>query len=189
MKNAQADVLGLQRQDVKSVLLVGRLNINKMCFMKLIAKAYRAIFTWCDLPVYHGQLIHAASAGKARYQYWLSSECDQEDILQIKVRRDPMFDLMENTSDPIVPLLTREQLGNMGHAIGQDWHSKEPYRNRFIMYGLAKDEGFECLVGLGLAESWCRMDTQCYSLTKRGIDVIKSTQPIYRKDLQLCKSK
>lgn len=147
---------------------------------KVLQKAYRASFTWSDCPMYHGQLIHADSAKQARSKYFNKSECEKDDFINIRVRRDKMFDLMENVPDGILSTLSPETIKLMGHTIGFDWYSIQPYRNHFAMAGPAKQPEFEQLIKLGLAEGWIRIGSQCYGLTQEGIRVIKTTRPIYR---------
>jgi len=122
-------------------------------------------------------VIVAESIGKAKSKFLRLCEYDNEYFKCIRIRRNKIYDLLENISDERCKNLNREQIHKMNHAIGNDFFKEEPYRNRYV---IENDEDWEDLVRNGYAEKYRALNMNYYCVTKIGLQLLYSMQPIPR---------
>ena len=129
-------------------------------------------------------IIHAPTAGKARYKCFKDLQDVWEDItgghlVKIKVRRLKESDVELPAPHPSIGELTKQQIHIIKHTYGVE--SREPgFRNYY--YCSLKDTRLNELVELGVMHTGEQRWTEgsgYFSLNERGIEIARSLIPTY----------
>lgn len=155
---------------------------------KIIAKAFRVTPHWCD--EYEGQcgdIIYSETAGKAKYEFFISNDLDMEDWFKAKVVRDKDFDKFEPIHHELVKELTKKQIDIIAHMNGNNY-DKPGSRNHYCA-GTEDLVYFEKLTQLGITSeptkhSLISENQRYFWLTELGKKVAFSLLPIYRVDYE-----
>jgi len=160
----------------------------------IVQKAYECTTSpsWWQINPheYFYGVYHAENASKARMMALRDWEGVYKELLvSTRVRRRHDCDMVENFADPLSTQITKEMFDKAFHAIGRK-AVNQPSRNRYISN---TDDDFEKLIEIGLADkretnSLIFPEQWMYFLTKKGIDVIVSMQPIERRNKQTGKT-
>ncbi|MFT8354076.1 MAG: hypothetical protein ABF617_05680 [Gluconobacter japonicus] len=139
------------------------------CRPERIRKAWRATFA----DDFHGigELISAPTASKARYQKFLSADCDAVTFASIRVTRSPDDDIILPAVDAITAALDEEAKSVLNHTL---------INKRF--YTATDDKAICSLVQAGLLENTGRgwnTGESYFVLTDAGHTAAVSLRPIY----------
>lgn len=139
------------------------------CRPERVRKAWRATFA----NDFHGigELIYAPTASKARYQKFLSVDCDSVTFASIRVTRSASEDITLPVVDKAIEALDAEQKSVLNHTLEN---------GRF--YTATDDKTIGSLVQAALVRDtgrgWNKGESY-FVLTDAGRDAAASLQPIY----------
>lgn len=131
-------------------------------------------------------LVYGETRAKARNKAIMASDYSYKECLEYfsVCKRDPDFDMLENTLHPLAGSISDAQKSDMVHALGErrDGLGFTGHRNRFIT---SEDENWEDLLAKGFASKkpFQLVDDRqewAYFVTKLGEDVLSSMYPIMR---------
>lgn len=143
--------------------------------MKLISKAFRVTPSWSD----YGYLIIADTPGKAKYQAYIESECEDEEWFKWSVKRCKEHDIFENIEHELLEKLTEKEIDIISHMNGNN--SRTPgYRNHYCT-GKHGFKDFDNLISLGITTKGSWSGKQCFLyLTNLGKEIAFSMLPVKR---------
>ena len=144
-----------------------------------IRKAWRVTVRGFDSSC----VLFAATAGKARQAAWRSLDADGVRIIDVVARRMPSSDVELPARDPMVDMLSQDELHCLLHAFGADGGDpvKAGYRDYF--YTRRDDPPLVALAGRGLmrpmdGDAWGEGMTY-FVMTEQGKRVALSAVPEY----------
>ena len=151
--------------------------------MKTFKKAFLVIPHWADNDSVswgksNSHPIYAETASKAKYDFYLGLEMDDNDWFKYRSLRWPEMDLMPPVLHPMVKEISKSALDKMVHTCGAA--TKRSDRNYYN--GPVDDEDFKILIEKKLSERNSSRDgmlsagTTYYHLTELGLEVARSTQ-------------
>lgn len=129
--------------------------------------------------------INADTPSAAKYKFireWCSDLYRKDRVkvmLSLKVRRNKYGDLFSVEPHPVIAELSKNQIDRMKHCWGFDTE-RPGYRN---YYNCKTEPEWEDLVSRGIATKQNMNDGETYvyySLTKLGIDVLRSLKPMLK---------
>ena len=150
------------------------LKAYKCVFPKLFEDAYND-YMWQDPKQY--ELIFGKTQKEAVKEKCMHDECYTFWELKenINTQRFPEEDLYSVPKSKLLENVTNKQIGHLVHSLGVgigDICPKKFYRN-YSAYG-DKHEHCDKLVSLGLMENWQKFENEVYTVTKIGIEAVKT---------------
>ncbi len=142
--------------------------------MKVLSKAYS-----CSCSDFEGEdIFYGESSNKAKAKAFDS--WDFIPYIEIKARRAKDLDLIKPNPSSLLNNLTESQVKKMKHMTGLSV-GRNQYRNYYTSCSPVED--LEMLIPMGLAGRFNKFDSIVYYLTDKGLEVIKSTVPLTRKEV------